>query len=85
MRNGSAKEQYRQFLAGFVPRLTGVVDIAQFADEDRVALFYYPQTAVTEKTIAAEVFTVRDGKISNSALAFDRLSYVPPAPSSSQQ
>ena len=44
------------------PAAEGVVYIAQIADQDRVALFYRPQTAVTEKTIAAEVFTVRDAK-----------------------
>lgn len=73
------KEQYREYLAGFVPRLTGVVDIAQFVDRDRVALFYYPQTTVTGKTLAAEVFTLRNGQIAESSLAFDRLSYAPPA------
>lgn len=73
------KEAYRSYLAGFLPQLTGVVDLAQFVDRDRVALFYYPQTAVTDKTLAAEVFTLRDGRIAESSLAFDRLSYEPPA------
>ena len=77
--NGSlGKDQYRDYLAGFVPRMTGVSDLAQFVEHDRVALFYYPQTAVTEKTLAGEIFTLRDGRIVESSLAFDRLSYVPP-------
>ena len=69
---------YRAFLAGFAPRLTGIADIASFADGDRVALFYYPQTAATSTTPAAECFTVRDGRITQSVLIFDRLSYAPP-------
>lgn len=49
-----------------------------FTDGDRVALFQYPQTAATSTTPAAECFMVRDGKISESVLIFDRLSYGPP-------
>jgi ketosteroid isomerase-like protein len=73
------KDAYRAFIAGFAPRLIGIGDIADFADGDRVALFYYPQTATTSTTPAAELFTVRDGKIAESVLIFDRLSYGPPA------
>jgi ketosteroid isomerase-like protein len=69
---------YRAFLAGFAPRLTGIADIASFAEGDRVALFYYPQTAATSTTPAPECFTVRDGRITQSVLIFDRLSYAPP-------
>ncbi len=72
------KEQYRAYIAGFAPRLVGIADIADFADGDRVALFYYPQTAATASTPAAELFTIRDGRIAESVLAFDRLSYGPP-------
>ena len=43
----TGKEAYRAFIAGFVPTLTGLSDIASFADGDRVALFYYPHTAGT--------------------------------------
>ena len=73
------KEAYRSFLAGFAPRLTGIADIADFAEGDRVALFYYPQTQATSTAAAAECFTVRDGEIAESVLIFDRLSYGPPA------
>lgn len=72
------KEAYGAFLAGFAPKLTGIADIATFADGDRVALFYYPQTAVTSTTPAAECFTVRGGRIVESVLIFDRMSYAPP-------
>ncbi len=75
----AGKDAYRAFLAGFAPMLTGIGDIASFADGERVALFYYPQTAVTATAPAAECFTVRDGEIVESVLIFDRLSYAPPA------
>lgn len=72
------KDAYRAFIAGFAPRLTGVADIASFSTDDQVALFYYPQTAVTSTAPATECFTIRDGKISESVLIFDRLANVPP-------
>lgn len=71
------KEEYSAFLGRFAPRLTGIGDIAELADGDRVALFYYPQTAATSIAPAAELFTVRDGRIVESVLIFDRLSYGP--------
>ena len=73
------KDAYRGFIGGFAPMLTGIGDIAEFSAGDRVALFYYPQTAATATAPAAECFTVRDGKIAESVLIFDRLSYGPPA------
>jgi ketosteroid isomerase-like protein len=74
------KEAYARYIGGFAPTLTGIGDIAEFSDGDRVALFYYPQTAATSTAPAAEYFTVRDGRISESILVFDRLSYGPPRP-----
>ena len=76
----TGKDAYRAFIGGFAPALTGLADIAGFADgERRVALFYYPQTAATATAPAAECFTIRDGKIAESVLIFDRLSFGPPA------
>lgn len=75
----SGVEAYREFLAGFAPMLTGIGDIASFAAGERVALFYYPQTEVASSAPAAECFTVRDGKIVENVLIFDRLSFSPPA------
>ena len=72
------KDAYREFIGGFAPMLTGIGDIAEFTDGDRVALFYYPQTAATSTAPAAEFFTVREGRIAQSVLIFDRLSYGPP-------
>ncbi|MFE7746353.1 nuclear transport factor 2 family protein [Nocardia sp. NPDC057455] len=74
----TGKDTYRAFLAGFAPNLTGLTDVASFADGDQVALFYYPHTATTSTAPAAECFTVRDGKIVASVLVFDRLSFAPP-------
>ena len=75
----TGKDAYREFIAGFAPALTGLADIASFTDGNRVALFYYPQTVATTTAPAAECFTVRDGKIAESVLIFDRLSFGPPA------
>ena len=76
----TGKDAYRQYIAGFAPSLTGLADIADFTDGDRVALFYYPQTDASTIAPAAEFFTVRDAKIVESVLVFDRLSFGPPAP-----
>lgn len=73
------KAAYAEYIGSFAPMLTGVPEIAEFVEGDRVALFYYPQTAATQTTVAGECFTVRDGKIVESVLAFDRLSYGPPS------
>ena len=72
------KSEYEQFIGGFAPRLTGLIDIASFADGNRVALFYCPQTAVADAAPVAECFTVEGGKIVDSVLIFDRLSFAPP-------
>lgn len=74
----TGKDAYREFVGGFAPALTGITDIAGFADGERVALFYYPETSATTTAPAAECFTVRDGRIAESVLIFDRLSFGPP-------
>lgn len=73
----TGKDAYRAFIASFAPALTGLADIAEFADGDRVALFYYPQTAATSTAPAAECFTVQHGRIVESVLVFDRASFDP--------
>lgn len=74
----TGKDTYRGFLAGFAPNLTGLTDVASFADGEQVALFYYPHTAATSTAPAAEYFTVRGEEIVASVLVFDRLSFAPP-------
>lgn len=73
------KEEYRHYLANFVPKLVGIEDIAALHEDEHAVLIYYPQTAVTSTTPAAEYFTVRDGCIHEIILMFDRLAYAPPA------
>lgn len=75
----STKDDWRRYLAGFVPVLTGAPEHARMTDGDRVALWYFPQTAVTTTTLASELFTVHEGRITEIRLAFDRLGYVPAA------
>ncbi|WP_157006738.1 nuclear transport factor 2 family protein [Agromyces laixinhei] len=74
----TTKQDWREYLTGFVPMLTGAPEHARMTDGDRVALWYFPQTAVTTTTLASELFTVRNGQIVEIRLAFDRLGYVPP-------
>lgn len=74
----TGKDAYREYLAGFAPALTGLAEAATFAEEDRVALFYYPQTAATSTALAAECFTVRGNMIVENLLVFDRMSFGPP-------
>jgi len=74
----TTKEDWRAYLTAFVPMLTGAPEHARMTSGDQVALWYYPQTTVTSTTLASELFTVRDGRIVDIHLAFDRLSYMPP-------
>lgn len=73
------KSDYRSFLGGFSQMMTGLTDVAAFGDDEHVVLFYYPHTAVTSTAPAAEHFTIRDGRIVESVLVFDRISYAPAA------
>jgi ketosteroid isomerase-like protein len=74
----TTKSDWQAYLTRFVPMLTGAPEHSRMTDGDRVALWYFPQTAVTTRTLASELFTVQDGKIVEIRLAFDRLGYVPP-------
>ena len=71
------KADWQQYLTAFVPALTGAPELTRLVAGDRVALWYYPQTAVTSTTLASELFTVRDGRIVAIRLVFDRLGYMP--------
>ena len=75
--NVTSKNDWHDYLAGFVPMLTGAPEHSRMTDGDRVALWYFPQTAVTTTTLASELFRVRDGQIVEIRLAFDRLGYIP--------
>jgi ketosteroid isomerase-like protein len=71
----TGKDAYRSYLGGFSQMMTGLTDVAAFGDDEHALLFYYPHTAVTSTAPAAEHFTIRDGKIVESRLVFDRLSF----------
>lgn len=73
----TTKTQWHEYLSGFVPMLTGAPEHARMAQGSQVALWYFPQTAMTTTTLASELFTVRDGQIVEIRLAFDRLGYLP--------
>ena len=75
--NVTTKADWHHYLAGFVPMLTEAPEHTRMTDKDRVALWYFPRTAVTATTLASELFTVRDGQIVEIRLAFDRLGYIP--------
>ncbi|MGI8458877.1 MAG: nuclear transport factor 2 family protein [Propionibacteriaceae bacterium] len=76
----TTKDDWGGYLARFAPMLTGAPELTRMTDGDRVALWYFPQTAVTTTTLASELFTVRNGQIVEIRLAFDRLGYLPPDP-----
>jgi len=75
--NVITKGDWRDYLAGFVPMLTDAPEHTRMTDGNRVALWYFPQTAATTTTLASELFTVYEGQIVEIRLAFDRLSYIP--------
>lgn len=72
---------YRQFLGGFMAKLTGIDNLAAFGDDTTAVLMYYPHTAAVSDAPTAECFTVADGKIVQSVLVFDRPSFAPAPPS----
>lgn len=74
----SGTEQYREFLGGFMAKLSGVNTLAAFGDDATAVLFYYPHTARVSDASTAEYFTVTAGKITSSVLVFDRPSFAPP-------
>ena len=73
----TTRDDWRDYLVSFVPMLTGAPEHDRMTQGDRVALWYFPQTAATTTTLASELFTVRGGQIVEIRLAFDRLGYIP--------
>lgn len=74
----TGKHDYHHYLHGFSQVMTGLTDVAAFGDETHAVLFYFPHTAVTSTAPAAEHFIIRDKRIVESLLVFDRLSFAPP-------
>lgn len=75
--NVATKDDWRDYLTAFVPMLTAAPEHTRMTDGDRVALWYFPQTATTTTTLASELFTVKGTQIVEIRLAFDRLGYMP--------
>ena len=74
----TTKADWREYLAAFVPMLTGAPELTRMTDGNRVALWYFPQTDTAKSILASELFTVEDDRIIEIRLAFDRLGYMPP-------
>ena len=72
------KEGYRGYLGGFRQVMTGLTDIAAFGDGEQALLFYCPHTGATSTAPAAEHLALRDGRIAEIRLVFDRLSFARP-------
>lgn len=72
----TGKHQYAAFLGAFIPTVVQVREIASFADTAKVMLLYTVQTSQLDVAPpVAEYFTVRNGKITENVLIFDRLSF----------
>ncbi|MDF0531670.1 nuclear transport factor 2 family protein [Tsukamurella sp. 8F] len=72
------KDQYRAILTQFQSTMTGVTDVAFYANDHEAAAFYIPATTATSTSTVAEHFTFRDGKIAENLLTFDQLAFMPP-------
>jgi hypothetical protein len=64
-------DQYRPFLANFVPMVKGYDMIAALGDTETAVLVYDLHTFAVSSGLTCECFTVRAGKISRSRLIFD--------------
>jgi ketosteroid isomerase-like protein len=68
-------EAFRGFMGPFVQILTGSKLIAAFGDQERAVVMYDTDTAPVNDAPGAECVTVRDGKITNMRIIFDRLPF----------
>jgi hypothetical protein blinB_18313 len=71
------KDAYQAYIQDFSQICTGVTNLASFGNEHQAVLMYCPHTVVTSIAPAVELFTVREGKIVESQLVFDRMSFAP--------
>ena len=68
-------EQYRPFLANFVPIVKGYDMIAAFGDAETAVLVYDLHTIPVSSALTCECFTVSDGRITRNRLIFDQTPY----------
>lgn len=68
-------DQYRPFLANFVPLVTGYEMIAALGNNDTAVLVYDLHTTAVNSGLTCECFTVKDGQITRNRLIFDQTPY----------
>ncbi|MDQ2813129.1 MAG: nuclear transport factor 2 family protein [Actinomycetota bacterium] len=68
-------EAFRGFMGPFVQILTRSALIAAFGDDTTALLMYDADTAPVKDAPGAEAVTVKDGKISQMRIIFDRLPF----------
>jgi hypothetical protein len=68
-------DQYRPFLANFVPMVTGYDMIAALGDRETAVLVYDLHTSAVTSGLICECFTVKAGKITRNRLIFDQTPY----------
>jgi hypothetical protein len=68
-------DQYRPFLANFVPIVTGYDMIAALGDSETAVLVYNLRTIPVSSGLTCECFTVKAGRITSNRLIFDQTPY----------
>jgi len=68
-------DQYRPFLANFVPIVTGYDMIAALGDTETAVLVYDLHTIPVSSGLTCECLTVKDNQITSNRLIFDRTPY----------
>src|SRR5262249_49760271 len=68
-------DQYRPFLANFVPIVTGYDMIAALGDSETAVLVYNLHTIPVSSGLVCECFTVKAGRITRNRLIFDQTPY----------
>jgi len=68
-------DEYRPFLANFVPIVTGYDMIAALSDGDTAVLVYHLHTVPVSSGLVCECFTVEGGRITSNRLIFDPTPY----------
>ncbi len=66
---------FRSFMGPFAQILTGSKLIAAFGDDEKAVVIYDTDTVPVKDAPGAECVTVRDGKITNMRIIFDRLPF----------
>jgi len=71
------KEQYRAFWAPFLRIFTNSEVMAGFGDDDTALLMYDAHSTLVASALTAEWFAIKEGKISQSRIIFDRVPFDP--------